>query len=94
MPKKKNEEVELEQMQEILAQYEHDFSVNRTRIKELKELLVISSDPQRYEAFKREKKKQINTLNLKAELSKLVIRNERLKESISALREALMGYGL
>lgn len=70
----------------LLQERESAFTANRTRIRELKQLILISENPQAYESFKKDTGKQINTLNCKTELSKLVMKNERINADISALK--------
>lgn len=86
----KNIEQEMTQMEEMLRECTSEFGSNRDRIREIKELLEISRDPEKYQKFKKEMKMQINTLNLKTELARLVMRNERLNKNISTLKVALM----
>lgn len=70
----------------LLQEREGAFTSNRIRIRELKKLILISENPQEYEKFKEETGQQINTLNCKTELSKLVMKNERINADISALK--------
>ena len=39
------------QMCELLSQYENDFNQNRQRIKDIKDLLEISKNPESYRSF-------------------------------------------
>ena len=67
------------QMCELLSQYENDFNQNRQRIKDIKDLLEISKNPESYKEFQLKSGKKINTLILKTELAKLSMKNDSLK---------------
>lgn len=83
-------EMNYAQMCELLSQYENDFNQNRQRIKDIKDLLEISKNPESYKEFQLKSGKKINTLILKTELAKLSMKNDSIKGAISALKKELM----
>lgn len=77
------------QWEQALKEMESSFTTNRNRIRELKRLILISENPQEYQKFQEEEKQQINTLNCKTEMSKLILKNDKLKKQISELKKGI-----
>lgn len=85
---------EIKSWKKILISNQKKFTQNRDRIRILKELINISEDEKKHEAYVREKQMKINTLNCKTELAELLGENDKIKSLLTTLKSNLEYAGV